>query len=361
MLINPLTLLLPGPDFPVVIAGPCSAESEAQVMETAKALEHDNRVRAFRAGVWKPRTRPGSFEGAGNAALPWLQRVQEECDLRVIVEVATPAHVEACLEHDINYFWIGARTTVNPFSVQELAEALRGTGTPLLIKNPVNPDLQLWIGALERFYNAGLTNLAAVHRGFASFNKTPYRNEPLWQIPIEFKRLFPEIPMLCDPSHICGRTDLLAETAQTALNLQMDGIMIETHPNPAKALSDAKQQITPAALTLLLNGLTVRSAESENPDWLTAIELHRSHTDRIDQTILQALAERMEQVRAIGELKRDNGVTVLQLKRWNQVINHLMQEGNRLGLPQPMVKQLYDLIHQASLSLQEEIVNRNEG
>lgn len=357
MHIAPLNSWLQHGPFPAIIAGPCSAETEDQVLATAHALARDPRVSAFRAGIWKPRTRPGTFEGLGERALPWMQRVKQETGLKLTAEVATAAHVEQALAYGIDILWIGARTTVNPFSVQEIADALRGVNVPVIIKNPVNPDLELWLGAVERIYNAGINQLAVIHRGFATYSKTVYRNAPEWNLPIEFRRRLPEIPMLNDPSHITGKSEMLLQVGQKALDLGMDGLMIETHPNPAAAWSDARQQITPAQLSSLLDELVVRKEDC--PDTLAADQLDtmRQRLDGIDRHIITTLAERMELVRQIGELKRDNNITVLQLKRWSEVIDNLMQLGGSLGLDERDVKALYDLIHDSSIRIQEDIIN----
>ena len=346
-------------DYPFVIAGPCSAETEEQVLSTAHSLALDPRVKAFRAGVWKPRTRPGSFEGLGLQALPWLQRVQEETHLPVAIEVANAHHVEQALKHGIKILWVGARTTVNPFSVQEIADSLRGVHIPVLVKNPVNPDLDLWIGAVERLQQVGISQLAVVHRGFASYIKTMYRNVPEWNIPIEFRRRMPGIPMLCDPSHITGKSELIQQVAQKALDLAMDGLMIETHPDPAHAWSDARQQVTPAALKTILDDLVVRCIQADQAVHEQLDEL-RARLDVLDRGIVTTLAERMDVVKIIGQLKRDNNITVLQLKRWTEVIENLMQLGSSLGLPEKDVKTLFDLIHDSSIRTQESIIHAGE-
>lgn len=341
-----------------MIAGPCSAETPEQVLETALALAEDPRVLAFRAGVWKPRTRPGSFEGMGEAALPWLVEVQQQTRLPVIVEVGRATHVEAALKAGITWFWIGARSTANPFTVQEIADALAGLDVPVLIKNPVNPDLDLWIGAVERVRAAGIQKLAVIHRGFASTAKSEFRNPPEWYLPIEFRRRLPEIPMLVDPSHMGGKWELLPSLSQKAMDLGFDGLMVETHPRPTEAWSDARQQITPAAFRQLLDQLVIRQTHSDDQEYLNRIESLRARLDEMDRDILTSLAYRMELVREIGELKRANNVTVLQLERWNRVVSMLQTLGERLGLDRQDVLKLYELIHDASIRTQEEIVNR---
>jgi len=355
MNIEPLNSWLPASEYPRVIAGPCSAETEFQTVETAKLIAKDPRVVAIRAGIWKPRTRPGSFEGAGESGLPWLQKVQVETGLPVTIEVGNAQHVELALKYGINILWIGAKTTVNPFSVQEIANALKGVDIPVMIKNPANPDLNLWIGAVERVAQAGIKKLAVIHRGFSSYAPMPFRHDPIWAIPIEFRRQFPEIPMICDPSHITGKWELLEGIAQKALDLSMDGLMIETHITPREAWSDARQQITPAELTEMLDRLVVRMPEQELSEYIHGIAELRTKLDDTDSQIIALLARRMETVKEIGYLKKSQNASILQLKRWDEVITHLMKEGKCLGLSEATVKNLYDLIHDASISVQEEI------
>lgn len=342
-----------GSASPYIIAGPCSAETEQQVLQTAIHLAQDTRIQLFRAGIWKPRTRPNHFEGHGEIALPWLQRVKAETGLRVCTEVANAHHVEACLKHEIDVLWIGARTTVNPFSVQEIAEALRGTRIPVMVKNPVTPDLPLWIGAIERLHNVGITQIAAIHRGFSSFEKTIYRNPPQWPLAIEFRRQLPDIPLICDPSHITGKSEMLAEVAQMALDLDMAGLMIETHPNPPEAWSDARQQITPQELSKLLDSLVIKQQHSDDLEFGLQMELLRSRIDGIDKLLLELLSERMSIAKEIGKCKNDHRVTLLQLRRWADLLEKRVSQGHTLGLSKELIAQLYNLIHQEAIIAQK--------
>lgn len=359
MIIAPLSDWLPTENYPAVIAGPCSAETAEQVMEVATALATEKRVVAMRAGVWKPRTEPGNFEGVGAAALPWLQAAKEKTGLKIAIEVAKPEHIELALKHDIDILWLGARTVVNPFVVAELAEALRGTGVPVMVKNPSAPDLKLWTGTINRLVNVGITKIAAIHRGFSTYEKIALRNDPIWTIPIDFRRAMPEVPLLNDPSHIAGKRALVPAIAQKAMDLAFDGLMIETHPTPELAWSDAAQQLTPLALTELLNALNipygVNGTTASHSSCLPDLELRRSELDMLDSRIIELLARRMKVVREIGELKKQENLAVLQIKRWDQVINNLMEEGRALGLSEEVVKRLYDLIHDASIQVQEEV------
>lgn len=344
---------------PLLLAGPCSAETEEQVMATARGLQGLG-VDLFRAGIWKPRTRPGSFEGIGVEGLRWLQRVQQETGLAVTVEVATPRHVEEALAHGVDVVWIGARTTVNPFAVQELAEALGGTGVPVMVKNPVNPDLALWAGALERLDRAGVKDLAAIHRGFSTGAPSKYRNAPTWGIAIELKTRFPELPLICDPSHISGRRDLLLPVAQKALDLDYDGLMLETHPDPDNAWSDAAQQVTPARLTEMLGELKHRYRSTDNADYLNKAEELRQKMDVADQEIVEALARRMALVEELAEYKKQNNVKILQLDRWNEIFRSRPEWAARLGVNDKFVAELYKLIHVESIRKQTEIMQRPE-
>jgi chorismate mutase len=358
--IRPIAEWLPQAKFPLVIAGPCSAETEEQVLATAHEIKKNPLVSVYRAGVWKPRTRPNSFEGNGEPALQWLQKVKKETGLLVTTEIATAQHAEEALKHGIDILWVGARTTANPFSVQEIADVLKGTDVPVLVKNPINPDLQLWIGALERIYNAGIRKLAAIHRGFSSFEKTKYRNIPEWSIPIELKTQFPQIPIICDPSHISGNTLLLLHVAQKAMDLHMDGLMIETHINPKEAWSDAKQQVTPDELYSLLTALETRKDTANDADFQSKLETLRAKVDKLDRELVEKLAERMELVRQIGKHKYENQITILQVKRWKDILDKTTKLANDLGLSPELVKQFYTLVHTASISLQEEIFQNNE-
>ncbi len=360
--ITPIKEWLPGIKRPLVISGPCAAETEEQVLQTARGIAKLNRVSVFRAGVWKPRTRPNAFEGAGNKALPWLRQVKAETGLLTAVEVARAEHVEEALKHGIDILWIGARTTVNPFSVQEIAEALKGTNVPVMVKNPVHADVQLWIGALERVNQAGITKLIAVHRGFYTSDKTQYRNIPRWEIPIELQTLCPDLPVVCDPSHICGRTDTLQAVAQKALDLNMAGLMIESHIHPASALSDAAQQLTPDALGSLLNALSVRDVCSENKAFTDKLESLRLIIDEIDENIVRNLAHRMAVVGQIGEYKQDNNVTVFQMERWLEILRSRIASGVVHGLDESFMKELCELLHKESIRRQTailEVRNRN--
>jgi len=345
---------------PLIIAGPCSAETEAQVMQTAQEIAALKRVSIFRAGIWKPRTRPGSFEGVGSIGLEWLKKVKAQTGLLTTVEVANGKHVSEALKYGIDVLWIGARTTVNPFSMQEIADALEGVNIPVLIKNPINADLDLWIGAIERLQKAGITKFAAVHRGFSSYDRSQYRNKPMWEIPIELKRRMPDLAMLCDPSHICGNTDLLLNVSQNALDLDYQGLMIETHCNPASALSDAKQQITPAELGKLLKNIIVRSSSVENKKFISTLEDLRDQIDEIDNNLINILGTRMEMARAIGACKKQNGVTILQNSRWNEIVQGRTKQGMKKQLTSDFVKKLFEIIHQESIHHQKQVMQGNK-
>jgi chorismate mutase len=343
------------PGKPFLIAGPCSAESPAQVLQTAKgiALNYPNAI--FRAGVWKPRTRPGSFEGKGEEALVWLNEMKAQTGLRFAVEVATPYHVELALKHKVDAMWIGARTVVNPFSVQELAEALNGVkGIPIFIKNPIHPDVNLWIGAIERILNTGITEIAAIHRGFHQYGKSQFRNDPAWEIPIQLKAQMPDLPLFCDPSHIAGNRSLLAFVAQRAMDLAMDGLMIETHCTPDLALSDAKQQITPESLKELLGSLRIGQSENEIEDHSNELQLLRNNIDAIDDELIQLFAKRLGFSEQIGKYKQENNVTILQIKRWKETLKNQIKNGAALGLNEEFVKAIYQLIHDESISVQSQ-------
>ncbi|MCO5230524.1 MAG: bifunctional 3-deoxy-7-phosphoheptulonate synthase/chorismate mutase type II [Chitinophagales bacterium] len=339
---------------PLIISGPCSAESEEQVIETAKRLA-DKGIDVLRAGIWKPRTRPGSFEGLGKIALPWLKKAGEIIGKPIAVEVATREHVFDCLKAGVDILWIGARTTANPFSVQEIADALEGVDIPVIVKNPVNPDLQLWIGALERINRAGITKIGALHRGFSSYDKSKYRNKPMWEFPIELKRLYPTLPLFNDPSHICGNREHLASVAQKALDLDFDGLMLESHRDPDNAWSDASQQVTPERLGEIVNGLVIRNADPN----IVANKLDelRSQIDRIDNYILEILADRMDVVEKIGEFKRDNKITILQSGRWDEIVHDRVQKGLNKGLTEDFIKELFEAVHQESIRHQTKVMN----
>lgn len=342
--------------YPLTISGPCSAETKEQVLTIAHELKN-SKATILRAGVWKPRTRPGSFEGVGVKALPWLQQAKKETGLLIAIEVANASHVRMALEHDIDILWIGARTTVNPFAVQEIADALKNTDKIVWVKNPINPDLELWVGGVERLYKAGIRKLGAVHRGFSSYNETEFRNEPQWQIPIDFKSRFPNIPMICDPSHICGRRDCIEKVAQTALDLQFDGLMIETHQAPDKAWSDAKQQLTPDSFKKIINRLKVRSKTFKDEKSLDILALLREEINETDKLLLKTLSKRMEIVKQIAQVKKEKNVAVLQTKRWNEVIGKMTKYANAAGLDVEFVNRLFKEVHQESIRHQENIVN----
>jgi len=343
-------------DYPLIISGPCSAENEDQLISTALAIQKTGKVKILRAGVWKPRTRPGSFEGAGNIALQWLKKAKEMTGLLTTVEVTTPEDIEACLKHGIDILWIGARSTSNPVYVRKLAEALKGVDIPVLIKNPVYPDIDLWVGTIERFYNSGIRRLAAVHRGFFPFEKTSLRNIPKWEIPIELKRRILEIPLICDPSHIAGHTAFIYEISQKALYLGMDGLMIECHINPKVALSDAKQQLTPDELTELLGKLHFTREDKTIVKPFKDLEMYREQLDSIDLQLIELLAQRMEIVEKIGVLKSHENLSIFQLRRWQKVIEQNLKVGKKLGLSKDFLLKLISLIHYESIQRQDEII-----
>lgn len=338
---------------PLVIAGPCSAETEEQVMATAKALAK-NDIKIFRAGVWKPRTKPGGFEGNGEKALPWLKRVKEETGMLIATEVATPKHVEASLNAGVDILWVGARTTANPFAVQELADSLKGVDVPVLVKNPVNPDLELWIGALERINQAGIERLGAIHRGFSSYDKKIYRNLPMWQIPIELRRRIPNLPLVCDPSHIGGRRDLIAPLCQQAMDLGMDGLIIESHCNPDEAWSDASQQVTPDILDYILGLLVVRDTK-QSTESLSAL---RKQIDQYDDQLIELLAKRMRVSREIGMFKKEHDMTVLQTGRYTEILEKRGAQGALCGIGADCIKEIFEAIHEESVRQQLEIINK---
>ncbi|MBK9193425.1 MAG: bifunctional 3-deoxy-7-phosphoheptulonate synthase/chorismate mutase type II [Flavobacteriales bacterium] len=340
-----------GLERPLLIAGPCSAESEEQVMTTARAIKAAGKAQVFRAGLWKPRTRPGNFEGAGPQGLQWLRRMKEETGLLAITEVATAEHVEACLEAGIDMLWIGARTTPNPFSVQAIADALKGVDIPVLVKNPINPDLQLWIGALERLHRAGLRKLAAVHRGFSWFERTPYRNSPMWEFPIRLKAAHPEVELICDPSHIAGSVDRIGTVAQQALDLGFGGLMVEVHHDPEHARSDADQQMTPAAYAEMLNALIFRAAVPTEGMSDRLAEL-RDLIDQLDEEIAQKLGTRMDIAERIGDHKRAHNVAILQPERWDSILRRQLRLAQQLGLSADFVRDLMDAIHRESIRRQ---------
>ena len=357
--ILPLSSWLSISDQPFVIAGPCSAETESQVVETAVELVKIPQVKVFRAGIWKPRTRPSSFEGVGTKGLKWLQRVRKESGLLTTVEVANPDHVKEALDHGIDILWIGARTVVNPFSVTEIANALQGIDIPVMIKNPLNPDIKVWIGALERINQAGINKMVAIHRGFSFFNRSPYRNAPMWEIPIELKTVFPELPVIVDPSHICGETGMLLITSQKALDLEMNGLMIESHIRPHEALTDKHQQITPGDLKELLSKLILRK-EYGNIEFETKLEKLRSEIDKLDEELIDILAQRMMIVDEIGKYKKQNNITILQLKRWSEIIRDRVNTGVSLGLSRDFLLKLLETLHAESIQRQTDVMNRED-
>ncbi len=343
------------PKYPLMIAGPCSAETETQVLATARGLV-DDRVQVFRAGVWKPRTRPGNFEGHGEKALPWLKKVKDETGMKIAIEIANAHHAELALKYDIDILWIGARTSVNPFAVQEIADAIRGSGKVILIKNPINPDLSLWIGAVERFHKVGMTDIGVIHRGFSSFRPGNYRNEPNWQIALAFKNRFPNIPMILDPSHICGRRDCIYDMAQMGLDLQYQGFMIESHYQPDEAWSDAKQQVTPKRLLEIIDKLCLRKQNFQDPDALNKLAFYREQINQLDDELLKLLSERMKIAQEIGRIKNEKSVAVLQTGRWQEIMQKALDKGQKLGLSEKFIDRIFKAIHQESIEKQERIV-----
>ena len=342
---------------PLIISGPCSAETETQVIETATRLAKTGRVDALRAGIWKPRTRPGSFEGIGTKGLPWLQQARKVTGLPLAVEVATGKQVEDALHFDIDILWIGARTTVNPFSVQEVADALRGANVPVLIKNPINPDLELWTGAVERVAKAGIKNIGLIHRGFSSYGNTEYRNAPMWHLAIEMKRRNPEMMIINDPSHICGRRDILMDVAQKAIDLDFDGLMIESHIDPDNAWSDAKQQVTPEKLAEMLDLIVWRKEDINSEAYHQALEKLRQQINHLDDELLQLLGQRMKIADKIGEFKKNNDITILQTNRWNEILEKAYKKGDNLGLTREFITKYFDAVHMESINHQNKIMN----
>ena len=341
---------------PLVIAGPCSAETEEQVLKIAHELK-DTDVTVYRAGIWKPRTRPGMFEGVGAIGLGWLKKVKEETGLLTATEVANKDHVKLAIENDVDILWIGARSTVSPFIVQEIADALEGTDKIVLVKNPVNPDLSLWLGGVERLYTANIKNLGLIHRGFSTYEKTKFRNIPEWQIAIEVKNRFPDLPMICDPSHIAGRRDLIFDLSQAALDLNFEGLMIETHWDPDNAWSDAKQQVTPTRLVEIMKDLKVRKKTTEEEAYKHELNTLRAQIDVVDQTLLDTLGKRMKVAKEIGNLKLANNVAVLQNKRWNEILGKMILEGQERELSEEFILRVFKAIHQESINKQEKILN----
>src|ERR1700676_5314918 len=342
---------------PLIISGPCSAETEEQVMKTAVQLQETGKVDIMRAGIWKPRTRPGSFEGIGTKGLPWLQKARDITGIPVAVEVATAKQVEDALHFDVDVLWIGARTTVNPFSVQDVADALRGVDVPVLIKNPINPDLELWIGAVERVAKAGIKQIGLIHRGFSSYGNTEYRNAPMWHLAIEMKRRHPGMLFINDPSHICGRRDILQEVAQTAIDLDFDGLIIESHIDPDKAWSDAKQQITPARLGEMLAAIRWRREDIVSEEYHAALEKLRQQINQLDDELMQIIGERMKVSEKIGQYKKENNITILQTNRWNAILDRAFKKGDKLGLSQEFITKYFDAVHMESINHQNKVMN----
>jgi len=345
---------------PVIIAGPCSAETEEQVMTTARALAAQD-IDLFRAGIWKPRTRPGMFEGIGTEGLGWLKRVKEETGLKVTTEVASTQHVFDALKYGVDVLWIGARTTVNPFSVQEVADALKGTKITVIIKNPVNPDLKLWMGAIERIYKAGIENIAVIHRGFSYYGDTKYRNVPRWQIAIELKRQLPDIQIIVDNSHICGNRHMLQTVAQQAFDLNYDGLMTEVHPDPDKAWSDAEQQITPDVFKKMMDELILRAPTSNDPEYLENIDHLRNEIDEIDEELINILGNRMKIAQKIGSYKKRNNIAILQTDRWSEILDKAVAKGSKKGLSNEFIESILRAIHDESISHQEKIMSQKTG
>ncbi len=342
---------------PIIIAGPCSAETEEQVVATAKDLSARG-IKIYRAGIWKPRTRPNAFEGIGSIGLEWMKRAKEETGMLTTTEVATVKHVEECLKAGIDILWIGARTTANPFAVQDIADALKGVDIKVMIKNPVNPDIELWIGALERINNAGIKKLIAIHRGFSVYDKSLFRNDPQWQVPIELRRRIPELKIINDPSHICGNRHMLYDVSQKAMDLNFDGLIIETHNTPDQAWSDAKQQITPAELSVLLKRLVFRD-EGDNASMMSLAEL-REQIDKLDDKLIQIFEKRMKVVEEIGKHKKENNITILQSQRWDDIVRNRINLGSRKGLSEEFILKVFQAIHQESINKQTVVMNRNQ-
>lgn len=342
---------------PLVISGPCSAESEEQVVQTALELAKTGKVDVLRAGIWKPRTRPGMFEGIGVKGLPWLAQAKKVSGLPVAVEVATAKHVENALQFDVDILWIGARTTVNPFSVQEVCDALRGVDVPVLIKNPINPDVELWSGAVERLLKVGAKDVGLIHRGFSNYGNTEFRNAPMWHLPIEMKRRFPGMPIICDPSHICGNRTKIQEVSQKSIDLDFDGVMIETHLDPDNAWSDAKQQITPAVLNKMLNELKWRTEDTDAAEFVTALATLREQINQVDDELLALIGQRMKIADQIGTYKKQNNITILQTNRWNEILEKAFVKGEKFNLSKDFITKYLDAIHMESINHQNKVMN----
>ena len=355
--VEPITTWKHYKQRPLIVAGPCSAESEEQVMQTARQLLAGGKVDVYRAGVWKPRTRPGMFEGMGSVSLPWLKRVKEETGLGIAIEVANAKHVYEALKFGVDYLWIGARSSANPFVVQEIAETLQGSDVTVLIKNPVNPDLELWVGAVERILQAGITKIGAIHRGFSSYEKTAYRNIPHWLLPIELKQRIENLPVICDPSHICGNRKMILEVSQKAMDLNFDGLMIESHVDPSVALSDAAQQVTPQALFNILERIVLRNPDSSDSSFLSVLEELRGRIDIFDEQLIEILEKRMNVARNIAIYKKENNITILQTKRWTEIVQKNVSLGEKKGLSNFFVNEMLKLIHQESINHQNKVMN----
>ncbi|HUS87575.1 MAG TPA: bifunctional 3-deoxy-7-phosphoheptulonate synthase/chorismate mutase type II [Bacteroidales bacterium] len=348
---------------PLIIAGPCSAESEEQVMETAALLKATYPPAVFRSGLWKPRTRPGSFNGIGHKGMRWLRKVKEEFGFRIAVEAAIPKHIEECLKGDVDIIWIGARTSSNPYSIEEIAAVLKGVDIPVLVKNPLTPDIDLWIGAIERIYSAGINKIAAVHRGFSPFERTVYRNMPKWEIPIELRRRYRDLPVICDPSHISGDASLVPEVAQRAMDLNMSGLMIEVHYNPSEALSDSRQQLKPDAYSDLMNNLIIRKARLDDPVIMDYLEELRDQVDSIDHQLIELLSRRMELSDLIGEHKCKNNMAVLQMERWLEILKTRISQARKMKVGPNFTENFLKLVHEESIRRQTEVMGklRNKG
>ncbi len=345
---------------PVIISGPCSAESEEQVLQTCEAIAKSGKVDILRAGIWKPRTRPNSFEGVGAIGIGWLAKARESTGLPIAVEVANTTHVEEALSHNVDILWVGARTTANPFSVQEIANALKGTNSTVLVKNPIHEDVELWTGALERLNQAGIEKLAMIHRGFAQHGNSVYRNEPKWQLAIEMKRRFSDIPLICDPSHICGKRDLIQGVAQQALDMDFDGLMIESHINPDAALSDKEQQVSPEDLQIILDSLIIRRSNITDVELTEKLQLLRNQIDLIDDDLVKLLGERMQVAEAIGLVKKEKGITILQAERWEEIIKRVTAQGSMHDLSLDFLERYLNAIHQESIEHQNDVMNTSE-
>lgn len=342
---------------PLIISGPCSAETEEQLLSTAQRLADTGKINMLRAGIWKPRTKPGMFEGVGAKGLPWLQQAKKITRLPTTVEVATAKQVQDALTFDVDVLWIGARTTVNPFSVQEVADALRGVDIPVLIKNPVNPDMELWIGAVERIARAGIKNIGLIHRGFSSYGNTEYRNAPMWHLAIDMKLKHPEMPFINDPSHICGRRDILQDTMQKAVDLDYDGFIIESHIDPDNAWSDAKQQVTPEILAEMLDAIIWRKEDIKSAAFHAALEKLRQQINQLDDELMQILGQRMKIAEQIGKYKKENNITILQTNRWNEIIERATAKGDKVGLSKDFISKYFDAVHMESINHQKKVLD----